>query len=212
MSVIKYPPFHLLKEYISLNTDMQKKRIRNKETLDRQQFDKLFRRYYNALFFFAARYVHDKDDAENLVQEAFMAFWLNRENINERSENSLKAWLYNTLKNKCLNFLEKESSQKKYNEYIRARNSLNILALSGYDINEAVFDEVFELLDKVLEEMPEQSRAVFEMSRMNGMKNKEIAEVLGISVKAVEANMTRALKFLKTRFREYIPLLFFLVQ
>ena len=181
------------------------------ETRDRQLFDQMFRRYYNALSFFATRYVNEKDNAENLVQETFLAFWLNRKKINGGSESVLKAWLYNTLKNKCLNFLEKEASQKKYSEYLRARNSLNILALQEYDINEAVLDEVFELLNKVLEEMPEQSRAVFEMSRMKGMKNKEIAETLGISVKAVEANMTRALKFLKTRFRDFLPLLIFLL-
>ena len=175
-------------------------------------FDELFRRYYNPLFFFATRYVNDRDEAENLVQETFMAFWVNRDNIGRKSENALKAWLYNTLKNKCLNFLEKEMSRRKYDSYLRARNMLNVHVLKGFDINEALLDEVFALLDKALEEMPEQSRAVFEMSRLKGMKNREIADALDISVKAVEANMTRALKYLRRHFSDYLPLIILLIS
>jgi len=63
---------------------------------------------------------------------------------------------------------------------------------------------------QALEQMPEQSRKVFELSRFNGLKNKAIADELNISVKAVEANMTRALKLLRIHLKDYLPLCFFI--
>ena len=175
-------------------------------------FEKIFKRYYNALFFFAGKYIQDEDDAENLVQETFMSLWLNRKKILSDSESSVRSWLYNTLKNKCLNFLEKDLSRKKYNDYVRTRQMLNMSVLKDFEIDDVLFDEVYEILNKALEQMPSQSKAVFEMSRLKGMKNKEIAETLGITVKAVEANMTRALKLLKSHFSDYLPILLYLLM
>ncbi|NPA36785.1 MAG: RNA polymerase sigma-70 factor [Chlorobi bacterium] len=174
---------------------------------DHQVFEKIFKRYYNALFFFAVHYVKYESDAENLVQETFLSLWENRKTIQGASEYSLKAWLYNTIKNKCLNFLEKEASKKKYSEYLQKKFLLDIYVLKDFDIDEVVFDELTGLLNKAIESLPAQSRAVFEMNRLKGMKNKEIAEELGISVKAVEANMTRALKLLRTHLKDYLTLI-----
>ncbi len=173
-------------------------------------FELIFKRYYNALFFFAGRFVADRNDSENLVQETFMALWLNRKNILKDSENSVKAWLYNTLRNKCLNYLEKEASKNKYSAYLKTKHLLDVSVLRDFEINEVLFDEIHEILEKALNDMPKQSRAVFEMSRLKGMKNKEIADSLNVSVKAVEANMTRALKHLKVHFRDYISILILL--
>ncbi len=191
---------------------LHKKNIKKLKEGDHLVFEKIFKHYYNALFFFAGKYIQDEDDAENLVQETFMSLWLNRKNILSDSESSIRSWLYNTLKNKCLNFLEKDLSRKKYNDYVRTRQMLNISVLKDFEIDDVLFHEVYEILNKALEQMPSQSKAVFEMSRLKGMKNKEIAETLGITVKAVEANMTRALKLLRSHFSDYLPLLISLLM
>jgi len=189
---------------------LQKKDIKLLKEGSHIMFEQIFKRYYNALFFFAGRYVNDEKDAESLVQETFMALWINRKNLLADSESSLKAWMYNTLKNKCLNVLEKEVSKQKYNDYLKTKQLLDISVLKDFEIDEVLFDEVSELLNKALNEMSGQSRAVFEMSRLEGMRNKEIADSLGISLKAVEGNMTRALKFLKVHFRDYLSVIIFL--
>lgn len=167
-------------------------------------FEQLYKSYFNPLFFFAIQYLKETSDAENLVQETFLAFWINRENFKSTSEASVKAWLYNTLKNKCLNHLDKESNKFRYTDYLRY--NLDCSVLKEYEISEVTFNEIETLLEEALELMTPQCRKVFEMSRFQGLKNKEIADKMGITVKAVEGNMTRALKLLKTHLHDYLSL------
>ena len=175
---------------------------------DDKTFEQIYKGYFNALFFFANQYVNKDLEAENLVQETFMAFWMNKENFLGLHENSVKAWLFNTLKNKCLNHLEREASKHRYNDYHRYRHQTDIGGLKQMHISELTFSEIEDLLHEALEMMPEQCRKVFEMSRFKGMKNKFIAEELNISVKAVESNITRALKSLRIYLKDYLPLCF----
>ncbi len=168
-------------------------------------FEQVYTTYYNALFFFAHQYIDKKADAENLVQETFLALWLYKENLSCNSSGSIKAWLYTTLKNKCLNYLEKETHKLNYNKHQLHKCKIDIDILGQMEISEVTFYEIEQLLYNALEQMPEQCRRVFEMSRFNGMKNKEIASRLNISTKAVEGNMTRALKHLRVQLKDYLP-------
>lgn len=167
-------------------------------------FEKLYKSYYNPLFFFAIQYLKEDGDAENMVQETFLAFWLNRENFNGTNETSVRAWLYNTIKNKCLNYLDKENNKHKYVNH--QRQALDLEVLKELEISEVTFNEIESLLQEALELMTPQCRRVFELSRFKGLKNKDIAEEMNITVKAVEGNMTRALKLLKTHLHDYLPL------
>ncbi len=174
---------------------------------DSKVFEKLYKQFFNSLFFFANQYVDDGGDAENMVQETYLAFWVGRENFLGNSEASVKSWLYNTLKNKCLNHLDREANRNKYSDYIKKRYLLDISVLTELEISDVSFNEISELLNKALEEMSPQSRKVFELSRIEGLKNREIAEELNITVKAVEANMSRALKLLKAHLHDYLAVL-----
>lgn len=167
-------------------------------------FEQLYKSYYNPLFFFAIQYLKEDGDAENMVQETFLAFWLNRENFNGTNESSVRAWLYNTIKNKCLNYLDKENNKYKYVNH--QRQALDLAVLKELEISEVTFNEIESLLQEALELMTPQCRRVFELSRFKGLKNKDIAEEMNITVKAVEGNMTRALKLLKTHLHDYLTL------
>ncbi len=167
-------------------------------------FEQLYKSYYNPLFFFAIQYLKEDSDAENMVQETFLAFWLNRENFNGTNESSVRAWLYNTIKNKCLNYLDRESNKHKYVDH--QRHTLDLATLNELEISEVTFNEIESLLHEALELMTPQCRKVFELSRFKGLKNKDIAEELSITIKAVESNMTRALKLLKAHLHDYLPL------
>jgi len=177
---------------------------------DEQAFEHLYKHYFNALYFFAIQYIDKKAEAENLVQETYLALWLNKECISGNSIASIRSWLFTTLKNKCINHLEKEQNRYQFNNYKRSMHLTNIDILGQMHISEVTFDEIENLLMQALEQMPEQSRKVFELSRFNGLKNKAIADELNISVKAVEANMTRALKLLRIHLKDYLPLCFFI--
>lgn len=170
-------------------------------------FEKVYKGFFNALYFFAIQYIDKEAEAENLVQETFMALWLNKEGLSCATSASVKSWLYTTLKNKCINHLEKENTKILYNHYQLNINKAHIDILQT-DISEVTFIEVEQLLFKALEQMPEQCRKVFELSRFKGMKNKTIADELGITVKAVEANITRALKTLRIHLKDYLPFCF----
>jgi len=167
-------------------------------------FEKLYKSYYNPLFFFAIQYLKEDGDAENMVQETFLAFWLNRENFNGTNESSVRAWLYNTIKNKCLNYLDRENNKHKYVDY--QRQALDLAVLKELEISEVTFNEIESLLQEALELMTPQCRKVFELSRFKGLKNKDIANEMNITIKAVEGNMTRALKLLKGHLHDYLPL------
>ncbi|MCU4156191.1 RNA polymerase sigma-70 factor [Carboxylicivirga sp. A043] len=173
---------------------------------DEGAFEKVYKQYFSSLYFFAIQYVDKKSEAENLVQETFLSLWVNKESITGQSNNTIKSWLYTTLKNKCLNYLEKESNKRQYTNYQRQKHEADIDILGQMQISDVTFDEIEQLLHKALDEMPEQCRRVFELSRFNGLKNKEIALELNISIKAVEANMTRALKSLRIHLKDYLPL------
>jgi RNA polymerase sigma-70 factor (ECF subfamily) len=177
---------------------------------DQGAFELLYKKYFNALFFFAQQYLKEESEAENMVQESYLSFWLNRQSFQGSNEASAKAWLYNTLKNKCLNHLERELNRTKYMDAEKQKTQLDIGALNDLEISEITFNEINELLHKALKEMPPQCSKVFQLSRFKGLKNKEIANELNISVKAVEANMTRALKLLKVHLGDYMSLLFVL--
>jgi len=174
---------------------------------DDKTFEQVYKMYFNALYFFAIQYLKKEPEAENLVQETFMALWVNKESFSGDHDNSIKAWLFNTLKNKCLNALDKEVHKQRYTNDYRCRYAVDINCLKHMQISEVTFSEIEDLLRKALVLMPDQCRKVFEMSRFGGMRNKAIANELNISTKAVEANMTRALKLLRIHLKDYLVLL-----
>lgn len=173
---------------------------------DEKAFETIFKSDYNKIVGFCNQFVNDRERAKNQAQEAFINLWLNREKI--ATFNGIRSFLYTYAKSACLNYIRHEKVVSKYSDkqLQQKENLLNREVLESFDFNSLEFSELEELILRSIDELPEKCRQVFVMSRFDGKTNKEIAEELGISVKSVEANMTRALKALKSNLSDYLPL------
>ena len=110
-------------------------------------------------------------------------------------------------------FLRHEKVKKKYKTEaaFQKQNSIYSEALSGLDTSTVTFQEIETIIEKTLSELPARCREVFILSRLEGKKNKEVAEALDISVKTVEAQITKALKTLRISLKDYLPLVAWLL-
>lgn len=172
---------------------------------DELAFEKIFKSNHDQIAGFCNQFVSDLDKAKSLTQEVFLNLWLNRQKI--ETLNGIKSFLYTYAKSGCLNYLRHQKVIRKYEvKHLQEKEEeLNREVLESFDFNSLEFSEFEELIQKAINDLPEKCRQVFIMSRFDGKMNKEISEELNISLKAVEANMTRALKTLKSRLSEYLP-------
>jgi RNA polymerase sigma-70 factor (ECF subfamily) len=156
---------------------------------DETAFDALFRSWYAPLVRYASGFTDgDVDEAEDLVQQAFVKLWEQRGQL--EVQHSLKAYLYRMVHNLALNRLRSARSGQRYAEHqLRQMEHAHVEPPSG--------DELPQRLQKALDLLPPQCRAIFELSRFEELKYREIAEQLGISIKTVETQMGRALKTLR---------------
>ena len=169
-------------------------------------FEVVFRLYYPRLVLFAQNYV-SFEDAKGLVQEAFITYW--EKNPGLFNEAQLQSYLYTTVKNNCLMSLRHKKVVKNFNEKaeIKIQEQLSVNALEQLDTSELVFTEMETIIEKTIAGLPPRCREVFLLSRMEGKKNQEIAEELNISVKAVEAQMTKALGIFRMALKDFLPVL-----
>jgi RNA polymerase sigma-70 factor (ECF subfamily) len=172
---------------------------------DELAFEKIFKANHNQIVGFCNQFISDLDKAKSLTQEVFLNLWLNREKI--ETLNGIRAFLYTFAKSSCLNYIRHRKIVSKYEDkHLQDREEeLNREVLESFDFNSLEFSELEGLIQQTINDLPEKCRQVFIMSRFEGKMNKEISEELNISIKAVEANMTRALKTLKSRLSEYLP-------
>jgi RNA polymerase sigma-70 factor (ECF subfamily) len=166
---------------------------------DEQAFELLFRKYYVRLCTYANKFLNDPEEAKEVVQEVFTKIWEGREDIDP--EESLKSYIFKITQNLSINKLRKRKLVSKYTEiywmiYVDKHEFSGLESLLGRELEENVAHSIGN--------MPAQCRKVFELSRIEGLKYKEIAEVLNISVKTVEAQMSKALRSLRTDLAEYL--------
>lgn len=155
-----------------------------------KSYESLFLEYYEPLVKFANRFVYDIQIGENIVQDVFLKMWENRDKL--EFGNSIKSYLYTSVKHLSINHLQKSRTLKKHQETIRLQT---IDESTPEDI--LINQELIKSIELAIQNLPEKARIVFSMSRLDKLKNAEIAEILNISIKAVEAQMTKALKILR---------------
>jgi RNA polymerase sigma-70 factor (ECF subfamily) len=188
----------------------------NKEILqkiisgDELSFAKVYRFFYPRLNYFASQYILDVEASKSIVQDVFTELWDKRSTL--RQDSNLQAWLFTVTKNKSLKILGQLKSQQNYSNFIRSRQlSINAKALTDFDTSNFVFEELQTQLQAALDHLTPACRKVFEMSRFEDKKNREIAEELNLNIKTVEAQITKALKSLKTDLKDYLPLFYVLL-
>jgi RNA polymerase sigma-70 factor, ECF subfamily len=169
------------------------------ERRDKVVFDYVFNYYYSSLCAFSMQYLNDRSSVEDLVQEFFVSLWLDapRHSINS----SLKSYLFAAVRNRCLDF-------HKHQEVVKKHRSLILLSNPEEDNSADHFMAESELrhsLETCLGKLPPRCREIFELSRLKGLSNQEIASELGLSKRTVELQISNALKILRMELVEYLP-------
>ncbi|MEM9051981.1 MAG: RNA polymerase sigma-70 factor [Bacteroidota bacterium] len=160
----------------------------NKEVLTAKEFEEVFDLYYKQVRNFLYYKTSKAELSEDVAQDAFVKLWETREKIDK---SSLKAYVFTIANNLMINKLKREQLKFKFLNYTEQRND-NVTP--EYLIEMQEFDQK---LQAVLAKIPEGAREVFLMNRIDGLKYREIAEMLGLSMKAVEKRMSRALSILR---------------
>ncbi|TDN98971.1 RNA polymerase sigma-70 factor [Sunxiuqinia elliptica] len=169
-------------------------------------FRAIFITYFESLELFAKAYVLDQQIAKDIVQEVFTNLWSKKTSI--PTDVNIKSYLYQATRNTCLNYLKKQQVRANYEKHTRDKYNellLNYEALLQLNFDEFSYSELLNALNEAVLQLPEKCREVFELSRIEGLKNREIAEQLGISVKAVEGHITKALKHIKVQLKPHFP-------
>lgn len=169
---------------------------------NRQAFESLFKKFYRPLTAYSFRFVRDLSIAENIVQDVFLKLWQNRNVLTITT--SLEHYLFKSVRNHSLNHLDKI---KVRTEYLRMQTEQE----NANEDYTSFFPEI-GLLDKIesaINALPEKRQIIFRMAREDGLKYREIADKLDLSIKTVEAQMTLALKQLRESLKEFHHLVTF---
>lgn len=172
---------------------------------DEESFAVTFKEHYAALHSYARVILQDEEIAEDVVQSMFLKLWEKRDAISVQT--SLRAFLYRCVHNDSLNYLKHLKVKTSYTDHAAyLMKEENSRPVPGFELK-----ELERRLHETLAELPEQCLTVFQMSRFEDLKYREIAERLGVSVKAVEKQMGNALKHLRLRLGDYLPLILLLI-
>ena len=164
-------------------------------------FNTLFHQYYPALTVFARKYLGDMDLSREVVQDMFVRLYESRNLLKEVT--SLKAYLYRSVRNNCLNYIKSNKIHNKHKENIRMDQ-----AGSAPDLTEEIQEsELEQRIFGIVSELPERCRQIFRMSRVEGLKNDEIAGKLNISKRTVETQISNALTKLRMELAPYLTII-----
>jgi len=174
---------------------------------DEKAFEYFFNKYYDSILGFCIQFIYYKPEAKGITQETFINLWTNRHQIEKI--NGIESFLYTYAKSKCLNAIRDNKVKERYkskalNEKERA---LDYEILNSMNFDSIALTELEELITKSIQDLPEKAKVVFFKKRFENKKNKEIANELNVTVKTVEAHMTTALKILKVKLSEYLPII-----
>jgi RNA polymerase sigma-70 factor (ECF subfamily) len=169
-------------------------------------FEMIFRSYYQPLCRYAYSFLEDKEEAEEVVQSAFITIWEKRKSLDIQT--SLKSYLYRMVRNACLNVIKHEKIKQQH-----VTHELTVADTSYESVTQKVYATELELkISEAMKTLPEQCRLVFQLSRFEELKYQEIADQLQISVKTVENHMGKALKLMREQLKEYLPILLIFIK
>ncbi|WP_194768453.1 RNA polymerase sigma factor [Tamlana sp. I1] len=160
---------------------------------DKKAFKLIFDTYFKRLYAFSLQYVEDKYAAEEIVENTLLKLWQKRDKLDKID--NLKSYLYTMVRNGSLDYIKKEK------KFIRLDlKKHDAIALKDQFIIE---EETYAVLFQALENLPTKCRKVFELSCLEGVKYKDIAEDLQISINTVKSQRARAIELLKFHLKDY---------
>jgi RNA polymerase sigma-70 factor (ECF subfamily) len=197
----------LIKHYFYSLQNNSQNTIQSELALNKNQqdFDRIYLDHYTALHQYAYTMVNDGSLAEEMVHGVFLKILEMNEPLTVHT--SLKAYLYRSVYNECLNHLKHQKIKQAFEAHTTNVMSQHTETPSG----KLQYRELEQQLKKAINELPEQCRTIFQMSRFEELKYLEIAAQLGLSIKTVETQMSRALKKLRVQLADYLPLMIWLL-
>lgn len=172
---------------------------------DEATFEKVYKHFLRPLHVYAISMLKDEDTAKGMVQNIFLKLWERKERLDFTG--SIQAYLYGAVYHECLNYLRHEKVKAGHRDHVIYTMKDKEHTDSGIELL-----DLQEKLHAALNGLPEKCRTVFQLSRFEELKYKEIADRLGISVKTVEAQMGKALKILRFKLIDYLPFLLWLIS
>jgi len=165
---------------------------------DETAFEQVFKTYFKRLHAYAFTILRDEEEAEEMVQQVFFKLWERNENLSLTG--SVSAYLYRAVHNESLNYIKHQK--------VRSNHQLHVAYSMKNEVEhpakKVMAGELEKKIHSALNELPEQCRTIFQMSRFDELKYREIADKLGISVKTVENQMGKALKLLREKLADFL--------
>lgn len=181
--------------------------------VNKPDFSKVYSIYFPKLVRFAREFVLSTEDAENIIQDIFIYLWEHQDILATISNQN--AFLFVLVKNRCIDFIrQKKLIERKREEFevvLEKELQLKMYALQQFDENALSTSDIEIILNNAINSLPEKCREIFILSRMEGLKYKEIADRLEISTKTVENQIITALKKLRVELKDYLPLFLFII-
>ena len=178
----------------------------------------LFENVYNSCFsklkHFALQYVMIEEDAENIVQDIFLKLWEKHDLLENHPQ--LESFLFLSVKNSSLNFLRIKTTSQKVTSMLLEEQAislrLNIHSLEQFDDSLFSQENIEERLNNAIQNLPERCAEIFRLSKIEGKRQKDIAEQLKISIHTVETQMGIAYKKLKLELSDIVPIIILLIH
>ena len=192
-SHIVTPEYHIENE----NTDDERLLLQMTRDGDVNAFNRLFNKYWKKLYRIAYSKVGSREEAEEIVQDIFIKIW---EKKSELNIHNLSAYLYTSVKNRCLNYIEKKIIEHKHWEYYKKF----IIDYDDSTNKTIVFNSLMDAIQSGMEQMSEKTKQVFKLNQLEGRSIKEIAEIHKLYEKAIEYHITSSIKKMRMYLKEFV--------
>lgn len=171
---------------------------------DVRAFEQVFNTHYANLCSYAQKYVIELDNAREIVQDTFVKLWEIKHSLSQ--DTSIKSYLYKAVQNNCLDYLKHIRISNEYKEDLLRKvmdSGFKSIASPENCLDGLIEKELEDRINDAIASLPNRCREIFELSRFKGLKYREIAEKLNISIKTVETQMSRAIQALHEKLVDY---------
>jgi RNA polymerase sigma-70 factor (ECF subfamily) len=167
----------------------------------REGYEQLFNDHYSRMVSYAFNFLKEQEASEEVVQEVFYQLWINRNKTEIKT--AISSYLYRAVRNRCINMIKHIEIRENYKQF----NSNEIEKANADFTDDLTIDELDKKIRSAIDKMPLHRKKIFLMSRYEEMTYKEIAEKMGLSKKTIENQMGKALQFMRTELKDYLPLI-----
>ena len=182
-------------------------------SINDRNFEEIYLAYFPRLLRFAQEYVINREDAENIIQDVFMALWERRDDI--KIHISLASYLFVLIKNRCIDYLRRkkhaELGLQRMQENFTYEQQMKLYSLEALDQAIVSGSDIEQIITRAIDSLPPKCREIFILNKIDGKKYREIAQKLNISESTVENQMSIALRKLKEQLKDYMPVFLFLM-